>query len=230
MIKVFRSIRKSLLSEGKTKGYLKYAIGEIVLVVIGILIALSINNWNAINKSNHDKEVIISKIKEEINGNLKEMIAVIELNKKLINAYKSYSSVYSGNSSEIVISTQEFANLQKEYPNFFRVKDSIKIDSDSYRYIGETFIELEIPDITSIAWETIRTINIANEFDYECLYQLESLYNLQDRVQGEIDIAVDLLQKGEMNNLLKKVGIINQIGVQLKSNYEEMLLSVDDCN
>lgn len=46
MIKFFRKIRQDLLSEGKTVRYLKYAIGEIVLVVIGILIALSINSWN----------------------------------------------------------------------------------------------------------------------------------------------------------------------------------------
>ena len=46
MIKFFRSIRKTLLNEGKTSKYFKYAIGEILLVVIGILIALQINNWN----------------------------------------------------------------------------------------------------------------------------------------------------------------------------------------
>lgn len=46
MIKFFRKIRQQLLSEGKTSKYFKYAIGEIILVVIGILIALQINNWN----------------------------------------------------------------------------------------------------------------------------------------------------------------------------------------
>lgn len=46
MIKLFRNIRQNLLNEGKTSKYLKYTIGEIVLVVIGILIALQINNWN----------------------------------------------------------------------------------------------------------------------------------------------------------------------------------------
>ncbi len=51
MIKIFRNIRKNLLAEGKTSKYLKYAIGEIVLVVIGILIALSINNWNEDRKA-----------------------------------------------------------------------------------------------------------------------------------------------------------------------------------
>ena len=51
MIKFFRKIRQNLLMENKTGKYFKYAIGEIILVVIGILIALQINNWNA-NKAN----------------------------------------------------------------------------------------------------------------------------------------------------------------------------------
>ena len=46
MFKFFRKIRQQLLSQNKISKYLLYAIGEIVLVVIGILIALSINNWN----------------------------------------------------------------------------------------------------------------------------------------------------------------------------------------
>jgi hypothetical protein len=54
MIKLFRNIRKNLLNEGKTTKYFKYAIGEIILVVIGILIALSINNWN---KQNEDRKL-----------------------------------------------------------------------------------------------------------------------------------------------------------------------------
>jgi len=46
MIKLFRNIRKNLLSEGKTTKYVKYAIGEIILVVIGILINLKFTNKN----------------------------------------------------------------------------------------------------------------------------------------------------------------------------------------
>ena len=55
MIKFFRKIRQNLLMDNKTSKYIKYAIGEILLVVIGILIALSINNWNE-NKKLTNKE------------------------------------------------------------------------------------------------------------------------------------------------------------------------------
>jgi len=57
MIKLFRNIRKNLLNEGKTSKYFKYAIGEILLVVIGILIALNINTWNEERK---EKAIVVN--------------------------------------------------------------------------------------------------------------------------------------------------------------------------
>ena len=60
MIKFFRKIRQNLLSEGKTGKYFKYAIGEIILVVIGILIALQINNLNE-NRKNKEQEIVLLK-------------------------------------------------------------------------------------------------------------------------------------------------------------------------
>ncbi|WP_033959722.1 DUF6090 family protein [Psychroserpens jangbogonensis] len=52
MIKFFRKIRQNLFAEGKTVKYLTYVIGEIVLVVIGILIALQVNTWSENQKKN----------------------------------------------------------------------------------------------------------------------------------------------------------------------------------
>lgn len=69
MIKFFRKIRKKLLSEGKTGTYLKYAIGEVILVVIGILIALAINDWNEDRKTNDSNyqliDVLIADLKQK---------------------------------------------------------------------------------------------------------------------------------------------------------------------
>ena len=66
MIKFFRRIRQKLIEEKKIGNYLKYAIGEILLVVIGILIALQINNWNE-----HRKDRITErKLLIELNENL----------------------------------------------------------------------------------------------------------------------------------------------------------------
>jgi len=73
MIKFFRKIRQNLLSEGKTGNYLKYAIGEIVLVVIGILIALQINNWNELRKDNRKEVANLKSLKSELELSLQEL-------------------------------------------------------------------------------------------------------------------------------------------------------------
>jgi Family of unknown function (DUF6090) len=65
MIKFFRHIRKEQMETGKTANYLKYAIGEIVLVVIGILIALQVNNWNEERKTRLQEHNTLEKLYEE---------------------------------------------------------------------------------------------------------------------------------------------------------------------
>ena len=70
MIKFFRKIRQNLISEGKNGKYFKYAIGEIVLVVIGILIALSINNWNEERKATKREKLFLKEFKTSINRDL----------------------------------------------------------------------------------------------------------------------------------------------------------------
>jgi len=74
MIKFFRKIRQNLLSEGKTGNYLKYAIGEIILVVIGILFALQINNWNNNKNEMAEMKNYYIKIHEEIADTQKRSI------------------------------------------------------------------------------------------------------------------------------------------------------------
>ena len=66
MIKLFRNIRQNLLAEGKTSKYFQYALGEIVLVVIGILIALQINNWNENRKERIQEVKYLENIKSDI--------------------------------------------------------------------------------------------------------------------------------------------------------------------
>ena len=73
MIKIFRKIRQKLLTENKFSKYLLYAIGEIVLVVIGILIALSINNWNENRKEIESQKKLYSNLKIDFQNRLDEL-------------------------------------------------------------------------------------------------------------------------------------------------------------
>ena len=86
MIKFFRKIRYNLMEQNKTGKYLKYAIGEIVLVVIGILIALQINNWNTAQKDIAKEQQILLSLQEEFKQNIKELTFDHQVNLSSINA------------------------------------------------------------------------------------------------------------------------------------------------
>jgi len=73
MIKLFREIRYDLMEKNKTGKYFKYAIGEIVLVVIGILIALSINNWNEDRKDSEMKNNALDELKHDLTKSLEDI-------------------------------------------------------------------------------------------------------------------------------------------------------------
>ena len=93
MIKFFRKIRNNLLSEGKTGKYFKYAIGEIVLVVIGILIALQINNWNQKRLEHKEENIILNNLKEDYESAIEEFKSLNSLRSDVISAAKEITKL-----------------------------------------------------------------------------------------------------------------------------------------
>ncbi|PHS67115.1 MAG: hypothetical protein COB12_04260 [Flavobacterium sp.] len=99
MIKFFRKIRYDLMEKNKTGmpteasakagKYLKYAIGEIVLVVIGILIALSINTWNENNVAQARVDSRLINLTQDIESDIEEMNAILQAAKDRIIVVKS---------------------------------------------------------------------------------------------------------------------------------------------
>ncbi|GAA4280352.1 DUF6090 family protein [Gaetbulibacter aestuarii] len=86
MIKFFRNIRQKLLRENKTMSYLKYATGEIILVVIGILIALQVNNWNEHQKEKATEQKVLKALLKEFQGNQKGLDQAIKTSNSNLKA------------------------------------------------------------------------------------------------------------------------------------------------
>jgi len=82
MLKFFRKIRQGLLEKGKFQQYVLYAFGEILLVVIGILIALQINNWNQDKKDRESERYFLSQLVLEID---EDILALEQENNRLQN-------------------------------------------------------------------------------------------------------------------------------------------------
>ena len=109
MIKFFRHIRRSLIQQNQMGKYFKYAIGEILLVVIGILIALQINNWNEGRKARQIEATKLNKLLEDLkldsiafDSNVKVLTTIDNLHQELYNiGYKSTNEELTNNPKEI---------------------------------------------------------------------------------------------------------------------------------
>ncbi|MBU2927528.1 DUF6090 family protein [Winogradskyella psychrotolerans] len=85
MIKFFRHIRQNMIKENRTSKYLLYAIGEIILVVIGILIALQINNWNQDLANKKEEQTIIKNLNLEFKKNIISVQEYIKHHKTILS-------------------------------------------------------------------------------------------------------------------------------------------------
>ena len=110
MIKFFRKIRQNFLSEGKTGKYLKYAIGEIVLVVIGILIALQINNWNEDRKSESKKQGYYVQLLDDLNN---DIVSAQNTIKEFSNHQKEYNDYLSLYDNERLTPVKAYEQISK---------------------------------------------------------------------------------------------------------------------
>ena len=95
MLKFFRKIRYNLMEQNKTGKYFKYAIGEIILVVIGILIALQINNWNNNKTNRSESNEFNHRLLAEVNGNIDLANGKIEIIHGMINSTKEILELFN---------------------------------------------------------------------------------------------------------------------------------------
>lgn len=94
MIKFFRNIRQNLLNEGKTSKYFKYALGEIILVVAGILIALQINNWNQQRIEQDKEQTYLTNIKRDLENQLISIGLQLEFEKEILDNVQPFLSYF----------------------------------------------------------------------------------------------------------------------------------------
>ena len=92
MIKFFRRIRQRLVVENRFSKYLLYAIGEIVLVVIGILIALQINTWNESRKQATTETEFITSLQNDLHQDKAFIQLILEFTEPRIEVYKILNS------------------------------------------------------------------------------------------------------------------------------------------
>lgn len=147
MIKFFRRIRQRLLDEGSLKRYIIYAIGEIILVVIGILIAVKLNNWNQERIRKDEIEDLLDKVEEDLARNIKHFNSIINvyqvndsLTRKVINNQVTLEDYYRDNDLENLLFRFQFLNIT--YENIEKIIETEENIDSKYGEVIEAAKEL----------------------------------------------------------------------------------------
>jgi hypothetical protein len=245
MIKFFRKIRQNLLVENKTGKYFKYAIGEIILVVIGILIALWINNWNNQRTADYQATDLLKNIKTDLVSDTLTFVKSIEFYKELIAKKKKlislseYESVESGSLIDLILTTYSLNDINNT--TFTKVTNlgitklskSDSLSNKIYRYYTKelkSFSEFMI-------WEKENTSDESkywfgqNEFEFgsefprfqDSITSRKNLIKMITEPKGRNQILSDYYRKQrvlvkyqEMKNSASQ--LIKEIQIDLKTN------------
>ena len=248
MIKFFRHIRKSLLMENKTSKYFKYAIGEIILVVIGILIALSINNWNE-NKKAKEKEVkLLIELKDDLQETKTDLITDIEKAQNIMATTNTiYKAIIEDQISEITpfkLSTNYLLDTAKLFPKLsayeaIQSEGITIITNDNLRKRITNFYQLQLKRVTG-AEEYLEDLNnqvfkpYLNTFSSygstckDCK-DLFALYNNNEDTQLNLYLIDDFDDK-LVHILKEKFNVyrtLNQRYIELSQVIDEIIVLID---
>ncbi len=210
---LFRNIRRQLASENKFQKYSRYAIGEIVLVVIGILIALSINNWNENRKERNKELIYLNNIKEDIKLNIASLEVFIVTRDETVNSVAIVLEYFNGK-QKIDHNTFNFHNINiLEWYPFVQHSNTYEelMNSGKFAIISNKSIKNELQNIQS-NFEMILFIENEMQQDYErYLYQPyfnlvdldTALKNYTDQLNNKETTTIEKLDKDEIELLLK---------------------------
>ncbi len=214
MIKFFRKIRQNMIKENKVSNYLLYAIGEVVLVVIGILIALSINNWNE-NRVNKNKfEAYLGEMIIDLKLDVKSFDHEIAKTSMSISktksflAHKDYSTFKIDSLEKSLETFSAIISINKS--TFNKIEDSGITDfgeyNDLYNEISE-YYNYKILKVLGYSKVINRQVEEEDKVwryqqqDYEFKYSTE-LTSLQNNEDAK-EILIKLIKSPTARNILK---------------------------
>ena len=213
MIKFFRKIRQNQIMENKTGKYFKYAIGEIVLVVIGILIALQINNWNE-NKKVKTTEIYVL---NEVLSNLNEDALI--LNDIINQRKKAKISV----AKMLIYLEKENINkdtLEKDMVNFLTFERYFPINN-AYEILKSKGLQLSNITLTT---------KISRYYDYEQKKMNRSIEDVENAILSVLEDTSGVIRFVESITLNESVALINYNDENLKKELYREMVSFKDNN
>ncbi len=203
--------------------------------LIGVFVALYLNERVASNKLENQKSIAIENILLEITSNqekLKDSIKKHETTLGIMDFLRKHME-----EDENLIASIDSMNLfRNKFPNILQIDDSTLVANGKYNYKGELNFDLSIThlNLSTIALQTLKNSNISSTFDFECLMYLESIHKLTNEVlQKDRAILNFFIEDGESGyknqSLFKKIDLLIQFQKSLETILENSDEELHEC-
>ena len=199
MIKFFRNIRQNLLMKNQIGKYYKYAFGEIVLVVIGILIALSINNWNEARKNEIKQSILIKNIIEDLrldSIHINKSLSEVENQKSLVDDLIAKSLNKEKKLNHKLIGLLRFSSDFRPISQKNHSVSVSNLDDDYIREVLQSYF-IEEDKVLDIFLEYVDIIHnkIRPYLSETGMHNLESLYKYKDNESLHVPLHPEILEE-----------------------------------
>lgn len=218
MIKFSNKIRKQLLDQNKTGKYLKYAVGEIILVMIGILLALQVNSSNSNRQLKKDELKVLKSLKEEFNENLQNFDIAYKFH---LNRKKAIETIMYSNLTELSLDSLKSLNR--------KVNNNLTFDpfQDIYNSVINSG-KIELVSIDSLKLKIARFQDLLNDCKEEetnvMLFTERNLYPFQlDNAKINFFIAHGTEESSKNKQMEYKQDMIQLIE---SDKYENLLVYI----
>ncbi|MEM8928884.1 MAG: DUF6090 family protein [Bacteroidota bacterium] len=214
MIKFFRRIRQRLLSENKLRKYLIYAIGEIILVVIGILLALQINNWNESRILAKTEKKLLSEFKSNLQTNVQRLTQYRTLDRIAINSMYLVENHIMNRKRYHDSLSYHFHNIQVVFDPQFVKSAYNRAQANGFNTISNDTLIQKLVNLYDEKYEFMITTFESNDFFFktigETLYS--SFYSKSEGKNSNGEEIVRLIPS-DYQELLEDHKFINQLSV-----------------
>lgn len=224
MIKFFRKDQQKLLSESKFGKYLIYAFGEVILVVVGILIALQINSWNEIQKAEIVKQIYYKQLIIDLEEQKKHILEQKEFLEANISLYDSYVDNFEKTDWSPTDILQELGKLNQQTKTLILSSNTL----ETLKQTGE--IKIIPVSLRNELIELERLINYIGKL--ETRHVKDFIENVRKAtIQGYSPIIMRYLDKPEImvpfeNDLWKKIILIVEDSYYWKTSNEKVRLII----
>jgi hypothetical protein len=199
--------------ENKTGKYLKYAIGEMILVVLGILIALQINNWNEARKSKSTEVYVLTEILSNLSEDaviLKDIIAQRQKAKLSVAAMLKYLPTADINKDRLEKDVVNFLTFERYFPII-----------NAYEVLKAKGLQLS---------NNVLTTKISRYYDYDQKKMNRSIVDVENTILGILEDSFGIIRFFQAISLNKSITIVKYNDTVLKNELYREMVSFKDNN